>query len=402
MRTRQFLLPLSLLLSVSIPVARSAASPVGGGWTEYSKLTASNARFFGDSVAISGSTAIVGAFGDNSYAGAAYVFDVTTGEQLHRLTALDAASRDEFGRPVAISGNTAIVGAGGNDDAGGESGSAYLFDVITGNQLRKLTASDAAEDHGFGRSVSISGNIAIIGAVGNGSAYIFDVSTWNELLKLTSPDPSQPDHFGASVAVGADTAIVGAYLDDELGDRTGAAYVFDAITGEQLHKLTASDPAVDHDFGRSVAISGNTAIVGATHDGDGGYYSGAAYLFDVATGEQLHKLTALDAGADDLFGYTVSISANTALVGAYRSDDKGPYTGSAYLFDVTTGSQIQKLSASDAWVYNKFGVSVCIDGRTAIIGAADSAYVFIPEPSTLVLLCMSALGLLVYAWRRRK
>ena len=372
---------------------------------EIDKLTASDGagNFFGDSVAVSGSTAIVGAFGDNdrgSYAGAAYVFDVTTGEQRHKLTASDAALRDEFGRPVSISGNTAIVGAGGNDDAGSKSGSAYLFNVTTGGELRKLTAYDAAAGYGFGNAVSINGNIALIGSVGNSSAYIFDVNTGNELQKLTSPNPSQLDYFAGSVVVGGNTAIVGAYLDNELGDRTGAAYVFNAITGEQLHKLTASDPAADHDFGRSVAISGNTVIVGATHDGDGGYYSGAAYLFDATTGEQLHKLTALDATPDDLFGYSVSISGNTALVGAYRSNDLGPYTGSAYLFDVTTGAQIQKLSASDASVYNNFGVSVCIDGQTAIIGADDSAYVFVPEPSSFILLTMGAVGVLAYGWRR--
>ncbi len=104
-------------------------------------------------------------------------------------------------------------------------------------------------------------------------------------------------------------------------------------TGNQLAKFTASDAAAGDLFGFSVAISGNTALVGARWDDDGGPKSGSAYLFDVTTGNQIAKLTADDAATDDIFGFSVAISGNTALVGAFRDDDGGSDSGSAYLFE---------------------------------------------------------------------
>ena len=186
-----------------------------------------------------------------------------TGAELHKLTASDGAVGDQFGESVAISGNYAIVGAAKNDDDGTNSGSAYIFDVTTGNQLHKLTASDGAETDYFGYSVAISGNYAIVAAK---------------------------------------------YKDDN-GSNSGSAYIFDVTTGNQLHKLTASDGAESDYFGYSVAISGNYAIVGANgDDNDNGIDSGSAYIFDVTTGTQLHKLIASDGAASDYFGYSVAIS----------------------------------------------------------------------------------------------
>ena len=148
---------------------------------------------------------------------------MATGQQVFKLVASDAAEHDMFGLSVAVSGNLAIVGAPGDDDDGAVSGSAYLFDVTTGQQLFKLTASDALGDRIFGTSVAISGNRAIVGAPGNGigvhygSAYVFDVTTGQELFKLTAPDLNPPffhDNFGGSVAISGNTVIVGDLEDD--------------------------------------------------------------------------------------------------------------------------------------------------------------------------------------------
>jgi hypothetical protein len=256
-----------------------------------------------------------------------------------KLTASDAAAYDQFGYSVAISGNTIIVGAPFNDDAGSSSGSAYLFDVTTGSQLFKLTASDPASEDWFGVSVAISGNTAIVGASGNddggsgsGSAYLFDVTTGIQLFKLTASDASADDAFGLEVAISGNTAIVGAYGNDDEGSESGSAYLFDVATGNQLFKLTASDDAAGDSFGSSVAISGTTAIVGAFRDDDAASNSGSAYVFDVTTGMQLAKLTASDATFEDLFGWSVGISGNTAIVGAFRDDDGVADVGSAYVY----------------------------------------------------------------------
>jgi len=176
----------------------------------------------------------------------------------------------------------------GSEFSGFQSGSAYLFDVTTGHELFKLGASDAADRDNFGVSVAISDNTAIVGASSKaddggdrfyGSAYLFDVSTGTELFKLIDSETTAGDYFGISVAISGDTAIVGAFGDADAGIQSGSAYLFDASTGDQLGKLTASDAEAGDFFGRSVAISGDRAIVGAYKDGDAGTLSGAAYLF---------------------------------------------------------------------------------------------------------------------------
>ncbi|WP_198648747.1 FG-GAP repeat protein [Cyanothece sp. BG0011] len=312
---------------------------------------------FGGSVSLSGNTALVGSPGDDDNgqnSGSAYLFDVITGTLLQKLTAPDGAGGDQFGYSVSLSGNIALMGSLGDDDNGSASGSAYLFDVTTGNLLYKLTAPDGAASDQFGWSVSLSGNTALVGSYfdddngsNSGSAYLFDVITGNFLQKLTAPDGAEGDNFGYSVSLSGNTALVGSRLDDDNGGNSGSAYLFDVTTGNFLQKLTAPDGAASDQFGSAVSLSGHTALVGSFSDNDNGSDSGSAYLFDVTTGDFLHKLTAPDSAEFDQFGWSVSLSDNTALVGSRSDDDSGTNSGSAYLFDVTTGNLLQKLTAPD-------------------------------------------------------
>ncbi len=306
---------------------------------------------FGVSVAISGTTAIVGAWFDEdngTNSGSAYMFDASTGQLLFKLLPHDGAELDFFGFSVAISGATAIVGAWGNDDNGSKSGSAYLFETMTGWQIAKLLPDDGATGDGFGYSVAISGppgdKVAIVGAPGDndngfdsGSAYLFDTTTGWQIAKLLPDDGAVEDYFSWSVAIsgppGNKVAIVGAPGDDHHGNASGSAYLFDTSMGEQIAKLLSDDGAAFDEFGRSVAISGATAIVGAYLGDDNGADSGSAYLIDTTTGRQIAKLLADDGAADDYFGGSIAISGGTAIVGAYWDDDNGTNSGSAYLFD---------------------------------------------------------------------
>ena len=376
-------------------------------FSKETKITASDAAqydWFGYSIAISGNYAIMGAYGDDDNggdSGSAYIFDFTTGTQLHKLTASDGAGGDSFGRSVAIDGNYAVVGANNDDnDNGIDSGSAYIFDVTTGTQLHKLTASDGAASDQFGNSVAISSNYAIIGAFvdddpngsNSGSAYIYNVQTGTELHKLTASDAAASDQFGNSVAISGNYAIVGSQYDDDNGSSSGSAYIFNVTTGTQLHKLTASDGVASDIFGWSVAIDGNYAIVGSKYDDGDNTSSGSAYIFDVTTGTQLHKLTASDAANSDEFGRSVAINGNYAIVGApYDDDDVN--SGSAYIFNVTTGTQLHKLTASDGAAYDYFGYSVAISGNYAIVTAyydddnglnSGAAYIFGPTEDSLL------------------
>ena len=339
-------------------------------WGQVKKLIASDsaeADLFAESVSVDGDTAIVGSrFHDDvaSDTGSAYIFSRNSGGtdnwgEVKKLSASDAAANDNFGTSVAVDGDIAIVGARNDDDAGSASGSAYIFSRNQGGadnwgQVKKLTASDAASFDGFGIYVAVHGDTAIVGAHLNddagdasGSAYIFSrnqggADNWGEVKKLTASDGAASDQFGISVSVDGDTAIVGAHLNDDGGDASGSAYIFSRNQGGadnwgEVKKLTASDAATSDQFGFSVSVSGDTAIVGARNDSDAGSQSGSAYSFSRNSGGadnwgEVKKLTASDAAATDQFGAYVSVSADTAIVGAAFDDDAGTNSGSAYIF----------------------------------------------------------------------
>ena len=359
--------------------------------------------YFGESVAMSGITVIVGAWQDDdngSLSGSAYLFDTTTGLQIAKMLPDDGAMWDQFGFSVAINGATAIVGAPGDDEEDHGSGSAYLFDLsdpANPIQIAKLLHDDGAAADLFGASVAINGVTAIVGAYWDdengsksGSAYLFDISDPKnvvQIAKLLPDDGAVEDWFGYSVAINGTTAIVGAFLDDDNGFNSGSVYLFDTTMGRQTAKLLPDDGAAQNLFGYSVAINpdGVGAIVGARWDNDNGSASGSAYLFDTTTGRQIAKLLPEDGATVDLFGWSVAISGVTAVVGAQRDDDNGTDSGSAYLFDITTGRQIAKLLANDGAAFDAFGWSVAISGPTAIVGAwgnddngsnSGSAYLF--------------------------
>jgi len=313
-------------------------------------------------------------------------------EQTHKLLEPGGGITHYFGHSVAISGNLAVIGSPVN--ATQETpGSAYLFDVTTGEELIELSALDGTAGDQFGSSVAISGNIAVIGALdpfASGSAYVFDVTTGQQLFKLLRNDGSVSDGFGASVAVSGNFAVVGAFRDDDNGPDSGAAYVFDVTTGQQLFKLHTVDGAAWDEFGLSVAINGTLAVIGADQDDDNGTDSGSAYVFDVTTGQQLFKMIASDGAGGDSFGRSVAIDGNTAVIGSVGGDGNVADSGSAYVFDINTGQQLFKMLAIDGEAGDFFGSSVAIDGDLAVIGAfgdgdngfqSGSAYIFQQQPA---------------------
>jgi len=160
------------------------------------------------------------------------------------------------------------------------------------------------------------------------------VATGSQLAKLLPDDGAAGDAFGWPVAIEGQIAIVGVPGDDDNGSISGSAYLFDVATGAQLAKLLPADGAAQSMFGWSVATDGQKAIVGARDGGENGKYSGSAYLFDMATGEQLAKLLPDVGAAFDLFGWSVAISSSIAIVGSAWDDDNGTNSGSAYVFDL--------------------------------------------------------------------
>jgi hypothetical protein len=383
-------------------------------WIEQDKLLASDGAaddHFGDPVSISGDSVIIGSAYDDDNgdtSGSAYIFirNGTVWTEQAKLLASDGAADDQFGRSVSISGDIAIVGAQNNDDNGFGSGSAYIF-TRTGTvwtEHVKLLASDGEGGAFFGSSVVIDGETAIIGARGDnengfssGSAYIFirNGTVWTEQAKLLASDGAADDQFGDSVSISGDTAIIGARADDDNGDASGSAYIFirNGTVWTEQAKLLASDGAADDYFGWSISISGDTAIVGAEHNDDYGNSTGSAYIFkrEVSSWTEETKLLASDGAAGENFGSSVFIDGDYAIIGTRSDDDNGYISGSAYVFIRigTTWTEQTKLLPSDGMAIDRFGISVSIDGDTALIGAylvddngenSGSAYIFVRNP----------------------
>lgn len=204
---------------------------------------------------------------------------------------------------------------------------------------------NGGENSRFGQSVSVDGNRALVGAsnmAGAGAALIleFDGMIWQQVAELLPTDGVSGDSFGISVSLSGDRALVGAYYDDDNGTDSGSAYVFDydgVSSWSESAKLTAGDGTADDLFGTSVSLSGNRALVGAYGDDDNGTDSGATYVFDydgISAWSESAKLTAGDSAVNDQFGYSVSLSGDGALVGAYRDDDHGTESGSAYIINL--------------------------------------------------------------------
>jgi hypothetical protein len=271
--------------------------------------------------------------------------------ELAKLLASDGNANDLFGNSVAIFGDTIVAGEPLDDDNGEKSGSAYIFhfDGTTWAEEAKLLASDGEAYDLFGYSVDIWGDTVVIGVYqdddngdGSGSAYVFqfDGSTWVQRAKLLASDGAENDRFGWSVAIYDDTVVIGAYQDDDNGDGSGSIYIFapnevDANDWDQLFKLLASDGADYDAFGNSVDIYDDTVVIGAYWDDDKGKESGSAYIFKFngSNWTQEAKLIASsDGDTSDFFGDSVGISGDTVAIGAYGYDDHGQNSGAAYIF----------------------------------------------------------------------
>ena len=302
-----------------------------------------------------------------------------------KLLAGDGASEDFFGYSVGFEGDTAVFGAWGDDDNGSDSGSAYVFTRAAGawTEQQKLTASDGKGGVSFGFAVAVDGDTAVIGAWGDddngpfsGSAYVFTRTSgvWTEQQKLTASDGEAGVLFSFAVAVDGDTVVIGALGDGANGVFAGAVYVLTREAGvwTEQQKLTASDGASMDFFGNSIAVDGNTMLIAADGGGvlDG---PGSVYVFTRSAGiwTEQQKLSPSDGGVNDEFGLSVSVDGSTAVIGSHWHDAVGEDSGAAYVFTRSAGvwTEQQKLTPSDATAIDEFGESVAVDGDTVVVSA---------------------------------
>lgn len=264
----------------------------------------------------------------------------------------------------------------------------------------------------FGRSVAVDGNVMVAGArdPGNGEApnmvFVFErhqggPDAWRQVAKLVDEDGAVADHFGGAVAIAGDTVVIGAEWDDDLFETSGSVHVFrpgGGGVGSWARIVKLSCPpiyvAVGTFFGTAVTVSDDTAIIGAPGHNDNGVSAGAAYVFErdhdgPGVWGLLTKLTASDGDEADHFGGSVAISGGSAVVGAWQDDEGGSASGSAYGFRRPPGSsgawdQIAKLIPADGMPGDQFGAAAAMDGITIVVGTPSDDILGLSSGSALV------------------
>ncbi len=337
---------------------------------------------FGSSVAVSGNFVVVGAPHEradgDSQAGHAWIFNTKTGKVL-KLTSPNAITGGQFGYSVAISGTTVLVGAP-DETAGGNTGAgnAYTFSATSGALISSFSSPSIQSDEEFGYAVAITGVTAVIGApfetadgfLSAGHAWIINTTT-DASIKLTSYSPQTEGFFGFSVAIDAATVVVGAPAESYFGFATaGNVYTFVTGNGTLRSIISSTDPTAGGAFGRSVAIHGAMAAAGAPGEEAGGNVgAGHVYTFNAVTGLNFVQYASPSIESNESFGYSVALNATALLVGTPDETALGDAdAGHAWSF-ITKTAVATDLVSPNAATDGGFGYSVAADGAKAVVGA---------------------------------
>jgi len=272
--------------------------PLNSVWVQHQKLVSSDIELgdeFGVSVSVSEDRLLIGAMGDGSHIGAAYVFKKNGSDWIEEAKLIPLNySGDEpyFGASVCLDGNFAVIGAPMDDEYVHKGGSAFVFHFDGDNwmQQQKLISGDVNPADQFGNSVSVDGECAMVGSINainqtirSGAVYVFnrEGAQWSEQQKLSDNNAAYDIAFGACVSMQGDYAIFGAPDDGEIGGHSGSAYVYeyDGDNWVQVVKLLASDGQESDRMGWSVDFDGGRAISGAVLQDAGGYHCGAVYIY---------------------------------------------------------------------------------------------------------------------------
>ncbi len=335
---------------------------------------------FGWSVSVSGNTVVVGALYDDAGAsdsGTAYVFNATTGALIATLANPTPAANDFFGYSVSVSGNTVVVGLPADDNTTTDTGGAYAFNATTGAYLASLARPTSATSDQFGSSVAADGNLRVVGApltdvagfADAGIAYVFDATTGALVTTLTNPTPATNDQFGFSVAVFREHRRRRSVLRRHHGWEQWQRLCFQCDDRALVATLANPTPAPGDNFGWSVSISANNVVVGAYQDNAGAIKSGAAYVFNATTGTLVATLANPTPASNDAFGSSVSVSGNTVVVGALGDSTGFNQSGSVYVFNATNGALLTTLANPTPAAFDNFGQSVSISGNSVVVGA---------------------------------
>ncbi|QDU65385.1 FG-GAP repeat protein [Engelhardtia mirabilis] len=395
---------LRLLVPLALGLACGAGAAAAQSYTlaTLSPQDTSADDLIGSACDVSGTTAIVGGYGHDDGGtpgtGAAWIFDRVAGgdwSESVELQPADGLLSTRFGWAVAIDGDVAMVGAYRDDTLFNDAGSVYVYTRQgsgTWLQTGKLAASDATAGAEFGHAVSIDGNFAVVGAPGaksgfetSGAGYVFERQpddSWLEIAKLASDDNLGNDELGFDASISGSRVVLGAHLQDDNGNSSGAAYVYERQndgTWLETAKLLASDGVASDYFGYSVAVSGDNIVCGAWLDDDFGSGTGSAYVFELQAGNTWLEVAKLLPGINQSnghFGQSVAIDGDYALIGAihqivnFKLD-----AGAAYGFRRDGGGGwplVQSYFYDDIKSDQNFGHCVALDDGVAVIGSSDN------------------------------
>ncbi len=338
---------------------------------------------FGSAVAISGTRLVVGApqFGVNSpfreTVGIVYVFDLAGSNPTVPVATLEYTGRSgdaRFGTAVAISGTRALVGAPFDDARGADAGVAYMFD-LTANPpelpIGEIASPSPRTNDRFGSAVALAGTLAMVGApqtANEGRVFGFDLTSGvpaAPFASLTNPAPAAGDAFGAAVVLDGRLALVGAPGDGTGASGTGSAFLFDlsASAATPIAIFRNPAPAAGDRFGAAVALSGGRLLIGAPLDDAGATDSGTVYVYVTTSTVPRGIINNPNPAANDVFGTSIAMIGQWAVVGVPLDDRIQPDAGDAYFYkvtDISSTSPLGWLNDATAPVNDRFGSSVSI------------------------------------------
>lgn len=369
-------------------------------------------KLFGSSVAIDGNLIAIGVIGDsagvyNSGSVIPFSFDGAQWKPEPKIIASKLVAYGNFGNSVALRNGFLAVGAPGDDQQGGDSGAVYMYSRNADGWISdvKLLAGDTASGDTFGSVLAMDTDVLLVGAYADddaggasGSAYVFNRvdTTWKETQKLVASDGASEDFFGKALSIYGTSGVVGAPGDDGVVSDSGCAYIFTHRGNEwmQTKKLSSDKPQMGAAFGVSVAVWGPYIAIGAPGEQVKFSTQGAVYIyvFDGTDWLLKTKLTAFDGQKGDAFGKTLSMRGDYLLVGAPSRDENTTDTGVTYVYQLLSGNwvntgrySIQKPVSSD-----ELGQALTTDGRFAVVAApkrdaseSDSGAVFVYDLSLI-------------------
>ena len=343
--------------------------------------TPSGGGFFGEALAVAGDRFLVGSRDCDAVlevCGAVHLFD-SNGNLVRTIFAPTSDPFSGFGQSVGAMGSNPLVGADLDDTAGPDAGAAYLFDGTTGNLLQTFFNPNPASPPfsrdvfgaaltGFGDDVLVSAPNEDIGAEDAGVVYRFDAATGQLLQTIENPAPDISDVFGSAIAVVGNNIAIAAGLDSTAAENGGAVYLFDG-NGNLITTIVSPQPVQFGSFGDALAAFGNNLLVAEQRGFTGSLRAGAVHLFDGTTGAFIRSFFNPTPENFEFFGNSVAASGNNVLVGAIRNIKGNSRIGAAYLFDGTTGALTATFLNPEPSVQDSFAQQVAAIGNNILISS---------------------------------